>query len=214
FYSTDFAIDSLKILTYVSVFRDGRAISALDKVEAKSAEFDYLLALIKEDYAKSPTNVDALSLNTRKAIANTLHSVLLPFDTSLDYVFFIEKEGYKPGEGSFLTMIIATKKCYSNCNPQDPPENRVIKRVYFSCNPSKSNVLEKLVFPNAGKVDSAIGKIMLSKDTSGHATNYVLALHMWVSKKIGAISEIVRTSDLPLDQHEPDFRCELLSEFG
>ncbi|MFA6268937.1 MAG: hypothetical protein WC652_03935, partial [archaeon] len=156
FYSSDFAMDSLKVITYVNVMRDGSAVSLNSPVEFQ--EYDYLLALLKEDFAQNKL----IGEGSRKAIANTLYSVLKPFDDSIDYAFFITKEGTTVGEAKFIALIIAahvpgpvtgagdycepnTTNCYS------------IKRVFYSCDPTEKTVLEKYIFPNVGKVDSAMG---------------------------------------------------------
>ena len=45
---------------------------------------------LKEDFAQNKS----IGYDSRKAISNTLYSVLKPFDDSIDYVFFIAKESY------------------------------------------------------------------------------------------------------------------------
>lgn len=213
FYSADFAMDALKVITYINVFRNGSAVTADTDLAGNPPQFDYLLALIKEDYAKNKL----LTIQTKTAIANTIHAALRPFDSSIDYVFYIAKEGYKPGEEKYLAMIISTRKCTAGCAANSPASERVITRVYYSCDPPNSNSLETYIFPYAGKVDSATGKISLIDSSTGDSTNetysyYITGLHLWVAKKIDALDKIVNTSGDPdPKKREANFNCVLLN---
>jgi len=186
FYSSDFAMDSLKVITYINVMRDGSPVEANPTSPSAYYEYDYLLALVKEDYAKSPTKT--LSPKTRVAIANTLYSVLKPFDDSIDYAFYIAKQGETAADVKFVALIIAT---HEKTDPTAPQVNR----VFYSCDPSAKNVLEKYVFSSVGKVDSAIGKISLF-DSRDSSSVYVIGLHTWISKNVEALKrdKLIATS--------------------
>jgi len=202
FYSSDFAMDSLKVITYVNVMRDGSAVSINPSTPVSASEYDYLLASIKEDFAQNKE----IGMESRKAIANTLYSVLKPFDDSIDYVFYVIKEGATAQEAKYIALIIAVhasssescssseEKCY--CDPFTK-KCSYISRVFYSCDPKVKSVLEKYIFPNVGKVDSAIGKITLSDSP------YTIGLHTWVSKRIDVLKN--------LDSVDPDsgneFNC-------
>jgi len=191
FYSSDFAMDSLKVITYVNVMRDGSAVSIDPSAPVSASEYDYLLAFIKEDFAQNKS----IGIESRRAIANTLYSVLKPFDDSIDYVFYVIKEGATIQEAKYVALIMAvhvtsdsgeenqyycdslTKKCF------------YIHRVFYSCNPTEKSMLEKSVFPNLGRVDSAIGKITLS-DSPSSSSPYTIGLHTWVSKRIEVLNNL------------------------
>jgi len=217
FYSSDFATDSLKVMTYINVMRDGSPVNATNAASSTilvNPEFDYLLALIKEDYAENTgKGKEAVSITTQTAIAQTIYSVLKPFDDSIDYVFYISKEGVRAGEAKFLVMIFALHKCFSDdCTYQNP--NKEVRRVFYACEPSQSNVLEKFVFSNVGKVDSALGKINLGS-SAGSFSPFVTGLHLWVSKRIEPLEAVIETSELEDPaQRESNFNCKLILTKG
>jgi hypothetical protein len=202
FYYSDFAMDSLKVITYINVLRDGTPI-ILDFADYTGSypEYDYLLALIKEDYSKNSAD-KKISVQTKTAIANTVRSVLCPFEDSTDFIFFILKESATQVESRFLVLVLATRQRTTDPIPNQEPscvsfedeqgvmqrECFYVKRVFYSCEPSLSTVLEKKIFPVVGKVDSAFGKITLGE--SGSLTPFVLGLSTWISKDIKAIREI------------------------
>ncbi len=192
FYSSDFAADSLKVISYINVLRDGKSISELDPLEP--VQSDYLLALIKEDYADKKK----MSEETTKAIANTLGAVLKPFDNSIDYSFFITSES----ENDFLFLLLATHECEGTDCLSATGNSKDVKRKYFYCTPIDNTVLEKLVFPRVGQVDSAHGKVTLSdsaeRDSPGRP--FVIALNVWITKSVPELS----TQNL---ETSPDFNC-------
>ncbi|MEI7961787.1 MAG: hypothetical protein WCI04_05640 [archaeon] len=218
FYSQDFAEDSLKVITYINIFRNGDAVGPDINPVIAHPQFDYMLAMIKEDYVKNKL----ITLPTKVAIANTIHSALKPFDTSIDYVFYIAKESATSKENKYITMIISTRKCESGCEFNSNVEGKVIKRVYYSCEPPTSDALEKYIFPYAGKVDSATGKISLIdkansdvEDYMGQSEQYsiyVTGIHLWVAKKIPALDKIIASADEPDPaKREANFNCVVLN---
>lgn len=214
FYSQDFATDSLKVITYINVFRDGNAVSADMDLSHSTPQFDYMLALIKEDYVKNKS----LTIQTKTAIANTLHSALKPFDSSVDYVYYIAKEGFTSGDQKYIAMIISTRKCTAGCDFNSNAADRKISRVYYSCAPPESNALEKYLFPYAGKVDFAEGKITLIDVVTTDSQNetyspYITRLYLWVAKKIPALDNIVQhaTTSAVNPDNEANFNCVLLN---
>lgn len=196
FYSSDFASDALKVITYVNITRDGTIVTP-DMVVSSSDEFDYLFAMIKEDYAENSKEPVQITLKTQKYIASTLYSVLKPFDTSFDYIFFIAKEGSVKSEQKFMVMIFALHK------PVDPDDKtQGVTREFYSCSPKFSNVIEKYIFPNAGSLDSAIGRISLC-ESSGQCLSYLLGIDIWVSKKASIFTNITNETDA-------EFNCKLI----
>jgi|GEM_PF-1109452 len=192
FYSTDFAMDSLKVITYINVMRDGSAViignpnaSSLSSTATPggSKEYDYLLALIKEDFSKNKK----LGTQTKIAIANTLYSVLKPFDDSVDYAFYISRESTVQGSSTYLALILSTHKFYKYdvVNGRNVP---IVRRVFYSCEPTNNKALEKNVFPYVGKIDSALGKITLGTGL-GNTSPYIIGLHVWVAKQVGVLQD-------------------------
>jgi hypothetical protein len=105
FYSTDFATDCLKVISYINVLRDGTSISELGP--GQIAEYDYLLALIKEDFrANAKCMNGTLSPLMRKPIVSTVSSVLAPFDDSIDYAFYIFSESGVEKKYVFLLLAL------------------------------------------------------------------------------------------------------------
>jgi hypothetical protein len=194
FYSSDFAMDALKVITYVNVMRDGSPISPSGNyTTATFPEYDYLLALLKEDYAETST----IGVQSKKAIANTVYSALKPFDDSLDYVFYIAKEQTSVSDAKYMAMVIAVHDPYvPNQNNDelltDPPN-----RVFYDCNPQRKNILEEKFFPELGSVESAYGKITLMDSP------YIIGLHTWVAKNVEVINYVKDPANM-------DYNCSVL----
>ncbi|MFA5357662.1 MAG: hypothetical protein WC308_01950 [archaeon] len=217
FYSSDFAMDTLKVIAYVNVMRDGNSIYA---DEGPDPQYDYLLTMIKEDYSQtSAAGSPYLSPPTKKAIANTVHTVMKPFEHSVDYAFYFFQEDSQ----KFLFLLIGLHECIKDesgvdCKVDDA--NRIVgseRRMYYCLppidSPTSATVLKDKVFPYTGKVDSAASKIFLAKsvkaadgkiNVSGGA-NYVMELDLWVSKDITSLRS------LESDSHKADFNCMLVN---
>ncbi|MFA6065219.1 MAG: hypothetical protein WCW44_01360 [archaeon] len=198
FYSSDFAMDSLKVITYINVMRDGTPVSLESASTAGPlAEYDYLLALMKEDFAQN----NSIGVDTQIAISNTLYSVLRPFDDSIDYIFYISKESNVASSAKYLALIIATHECTANCSgniAENPGGSsaREVSRVFYSCQPTVNKVLESKIFPNVGKIDSSYGKVNLNDSP------YIMGLHTWVSKRIAVLTELSVEG-----KSDPDLNC-------
>jgi len=195
FYSSDFASDSLKVLTYVNITRDGKIVTP-NMVVSPSDEFDYLFAIIKEDYAEHSAEPVQITLQTQKYIASTLYSVLKPFDTSFDYIFFITKEGATKAEQKFMVLIFALHE------QSDPNDRLSVTRKFYSCSPKFTNVIEKYIFPNAGAIDSSIGRISLCEN-AGACSSFILGVDIWVAKKASVFTDITKGVN-------QDFNCILI----
>ena len=226
FYASDFSNDALKVVTYVNVLRTGESIYAA-KGDGTD-EFDYLLALIKEDYA-SQAGLASKSLGpeTRLAIASTLDSVLKPFQDSIDYSFYLVSPNadlLNASDDKFLFLLLATHQCASGpglCNPTpvlDPvtgnyvipsDEEILIERVYYYCQPKDTSVLEDKIFPFASQVDTALGKITLfdSDATENQGRPFIMGLNVWVSKDIPVLSNL----DDKTKPGSADFNCTVIN---
>ena len=81
-YHSDFATDSLKTILYSSLPRN---VSQSLYDPAATAEIDYLLAYIKEDYADDQN----LTMEARTVLANNIRRILSPIKDNFDYMFII-----------------------------------------------------------------------------------------------------------------------------
>lgn len=184
-YAEDFSIDTLKVITYVNVLRDGRSVFdyKFEDTEQPLPEYDYLLTLMKEDYA----DVGKFSYPTKKAIVSTVSSTLLPFEGSLDYAFFMMHEDSE----EFLFLMMAVHEGEFN------EDGRVtgVDRVYYECAPDDIDVISKEVFPYVGEVNTASGKIMLPEPSSSKNTPFIMSLNLWVSKDIAILKNLKTPAD-------------------
>ncbi len=99
-FQTTFATNSLKTILYTSTSRD-----PTETIYDPDAEIDYLLALIKEDYA------DDEKINDREklVLSNTVSSILAPLADSTDYIFYITVPENKKIVFMFLHLTNFTK---------------------------------------------------------------------------------------------------------
>ncbi len=202
FYSSDFATDALKVISYVNTLRSGENLSELANIEYP--QFDYLLAAIKEDYAENQKIGDT----TSKSIVNTLDEVMKPFNESIDYAFHISSES----NDDYLFFVISVHECIGDialCNSISRDDSVQIVRNYYLCEPLSKRVLEEKVFPFVGKIDSAFERIGLARLKStplGGQPEYtspspfIMQIDMWVSKNFPDLNGI---------STNPDFNCSL-----
>lgn len=196
FYSSDFCADALKIITYINVTREGESVSSNTISVNPNIELDYLLALIKEDYADKKE----MSNRTKLALKNTLESALKPFEASIDYTYYLYDEDAK----KYLFLVFAIHDCTGgDCN-NPVATNRVIEREFYFCTPSTStNFLENELFPTLGKIDSSFGKVNLPviKQDTVETKSFVMGLQVWVTKRSTKLNEI---------KTEPDLNCSII----
>lgn len=189
FYSRDFASDALKVVSYINVMRNGNDVFSNQLfLEDASKEYDYLFALMKEDYSDKRE----FSCQTRRAIKSTVSSVLRPFDDSFDYAFYV----FRQSDNKFLFLMMAVHEC---SDPQCTEKNQnidyasLIERKYYYCAPESKDVLEKKVFPYLGQVDTSIGKVTFSEPGSNDDTKgipHVMGLSLWVSKSLAVLNNL------------------------
>lgn len=211
FYSSDFAADVLKIVTYINVARDGSELS-LSNVDS-SFEIDYLLTLIKEDYA-DVSNDRRITQRTKNALLNTFRSVLRPFQASMNYVFYI----YDPQTSRYLFLFFSVHECVDSAgNPcsynttfvdgvglvTNSRVGEVVNNFYF-CEPANepNSFLERELFPTLGRIDTAFGKVILPTTLDNPGRPFEMRLSIWVSRDSEKISEISDGSGL---------NCELIN---
>lgn len=103
-FNTAFATNSLKAILYASTPRDpSRSLAE------KDAEIDYLLAIIKEDYADDSQINDV----ERKVMGKTISSILSPLEGSIDYAFYITVPSEKKFVFFYLHLTQFKKQPYS-----------------------------------------------------------------------------------------------------
>lgn len=212
FYSSDFAADVLKIVTYINVARDGSSFSLSD-IDS-FFEIDYLLALIKEDYADESNNRE-ITQRTKDALLNTFKSVLSPFQASMNYVFYI----YDPqhDQPTYLFLFFYVHECLDEDDNPCSYTTSVVEGVgvvtesrtgdvrgnFYFCEPSAPNTfLERDLFPTLGRIDTAFGKITLPTTMDASGRPFEMRLSIWVSRDSEKISEISNGSGL---------NCELMN---
>ncbi len=198
FYSTDFCADALKIITYINVTRQGDNVSSenISSSNSSDIELDYLLALIKEDYADKKE----MSQRTKNALKNTLESALKPFEASIDYVYYLFDN--EPS-GNYLFLLFAVHECEGDGCIDATSKTKNVERVFYFCTPQgKTDYLEKDLFPTLGKVDSAFGKISLPEIYAPSTTSstdvrekfFIMGLHVWVVKNSTELKKVTITN--------------------
>jgi len=80
-FNTTFATNALKTILYSSTPRD----PSQNIYEDPDAEIDYLLAILKEDYADN----EIIDLAEREVLGSTISAILSPISDTVDYVFYI-----------------------------------------------------------------------------------------------------------------------------
>ncbi len=146
-YGTDYAASALQTILYSSVPRHPN--ETLDN----ASEVDYLLAMVKEDYANNPR----LSDSTKKQLLKTISTTMQPLSPAYDYLFYIyippqefENKSWIPAneKNSFVFMLI-----YAADYSATPP------RKFYYCNPPvagkivSDNDLDRYLFLKLGELN-------------------------------------------------------------
>jgi len=103
-FNTTFATNALKSILYSSTPRDPD-----DSIENKGAEIDYLLAILKEDYADN----ELIDESERMVLGKTISKVLSPVQDTLDYALYISVPSEKKVVFFYLHLTNFKKKPYS-----------------------------------------------------------------------------------------------------
>ena len=177
-YAEDFSIDVLKVITYINVTRDGRSVFEFSEEEDVEPEYDYLLAMMKEDYADTGTFTE----RTKRATASTISSALRPFDESIDYVYYLLNED----SDEYLFLMFAVHE------PVLDRDGDIIevKRVFYECQPHDKELLTQEVFPYVGEVNTAGGKIVLAEPYSTSNTPFIMSLNLWITKDLEILENL------------------------
>ncbi len=194
FYSSDFAVDVLKVVTYVNVMRDGSTIENIQSSDG--SEYDYLFALIKEDFGSSSLEGDPkFKPRTIKAIKSTISSVVKPFEDSVDFSFWIGQEDKK----DFLFLMLTNHECNVVENADGSTRVKDCNINYFYCDPLNKNRLNDEILSQVTGVDSATGLVRLAKtktDGMDERFTYVMNLDLWVSKAIPILQDLDTNTDM------------------
>ncbi len=131
----EFASSALKTIMYQSVPRDSNKI--IDTLNPDpNMELDYLMAMVKEDYADDQN----LSNNTKRSLARAAFSVMRPVADTQDYLFAINTAQKYVFLMVWRTKFISLSGRFGDVQV-DPSETHEI----FFCDPSLAdNALQKL----------------------------------------------------------------------
>lgn len=178
----EFASSALKTIMYQSSPRDAsQSINTLSP--DPNLELDYLMAMVKEDYADDQT----LSDNTKRSLARAAYSVMRPVADSQDYLF-----AFNTAQKYVFLMIWRTKfvsigQRFGNVTV-DPLETHEI----FFCDPKLSdNAIQKLFLRvgNTVQAQSLVNMVeftgnafLLALDTSEVRAGVLLA--MWTATTV------------------------------
>lgn len=178
----EFASSALKTIMYQSVPRDSnKTINTLSP--DPNLELDYLMAMVKEDYADDKN----LSDNIKKSLAKATYSVMRPVADTQDYLFAINTAQKYVFLMLWRTKFIPTGQRFGDVTV-DPQETHEI----FFCDPSLSdNALQKLFLRvgNTVQAQALVNMVeftgntfLLTLDTSEVRAGVLLA--MWTATTI------------------------------
>jgi hypothetical protein len=171
--SFEFVASALKTIMYQSVPRD--ATQVLDP-KNPDQEIDYLMAIVKEDFADD----GEISDNTKRNLSKSVFEVMRPVSDSHDYIFAINTAQKYVFVLLWRTEFLSATDRFGNIevNPDEP------HKMYF-CNPNLSdNTLQRLSLRvgNTVETQSLINMVefsgssfLLTQDTSQVKAGVTLA---------------------------------------
>jgi hypothetical protein len=169
--SFEFVSSALKTIMYQSAPRDA-TISLTDASTDPTKEVDYLMAMLKEDYADDGD----ITLNTRQNMAKSIYAVMRPVADTQDYIFSINTAQEYVLVILWKTRFLVREKgsnAYVPYNEGVDPErfqdvitDKDEPHEMFYCKPSVSdNPLQKL-FLRVGTATQAQGLISMIRIAS------------------------------------------------
>ncbi len=199
-FNTNFATSALKTILYSSTPRDPN-----DSLNDPVVEVDYLLAMLKEDFADD----ELINESERLVLGKTISKVLSPIQDNFDYAFYITIPS-KKFVFFYLHLTNFEKKPFSVTLQELRPGEKGRFYVY-SPNPSKPHVdyfcaighddvqdyealsakLSRL-FTNVGPVSQASSSIQLVKEfTKGDFRSFKaqVDLFLWNASWLGVTDE-------------------------
>ena len=161
-YSIDFTSSALKSLLYASVPRDATYYDSPNPSQFP-AEFDYLLAIAKQDYF-----VDrALSDNTKQLIRYNIRGIMKPISSNADFFLY----WYTPVDGkTVMGFLYATEfpsgsgfECGSTANSRFFSNEQLLgaRRVEYFCDPEDYSAVQSLIQSVGEATQSSAGLRMI-----------------------------------------------------
>lgn len=206
-FTVTFATNALKTILYTSTTRDPGA-----SINDPDAEIDYLVAILKEDFADD----QIISESTRKVLGKTISRILSPIEDNLDYIFIITTAGDGSVEKEIVFMYVHTTnfveeavdiqgRGYTIYHAGNPAEGTPSHYNFFCALDSGAidhsedstfesffkDALTRLV-SNIGSTSEASAKIKLSKISSSGELDRVDAqadLIMWDALWLGTTDD-------------------------
>ena len=183
----EFVSSALKTILYQSVPRDSNQVIDTQNPDPDQ-ELDYLMALVKEDYADDQN----LSLNTQRNMARAVSSVMRPIADTQDYVFALNTAQKYAFMMIWRTKFVVQQTQGKNERFQNVQVDPAETHEVFFCNPPLSdNPLQRL-FLRVGNtvqaqalvnmVEFSGNSFLLALDTSEVRAGIILAT--WVGTPI------------------------------
>ncbi len=209
--SFEFVSSALKTIMYQSVPRDSNQVINVLNPDYEQ-EVDYLMALVKEDYADDQN----LSENTKRSLARSVYQVMLPVADTQDYLFSIQTAQ------KYVLMILWRTKFevmqvdgkdirFQNvkptCNPEDilDPSACESHQMFF-CEPGISDNSVQKLFLRVGTTTQAQSLVNMV-EFSGNSL--LLALDT-TEIRAGVILAAWTATDIPKGEFDP-LKCTLLN---
>ncbi|MEM4262039.1 MAG: hypothetical protein QXZ13_03865 [Candidatus Diapherotrites archaeon] len=209
-FETTFAANALKTILYSSTPRDPQK-SLFDE----KTEVDYLLAIIKEDYADD----QELGEEERKVIAKTIKLIMAPIQDTKDYAFIL----FVPPESGRQQKIIYFFIHLTNFKKEeakDPKGNVIPGRfmnyyvedtkthVDYFCGIGTTDFTElnrkiKRLLNNVSPVSQASAVIRMIDNRSQATFPAQAELYLWDAMWLGPTQESISDNKEPLFYEEP-----------
>ncbi|MFH0970711.1 MAG: hypothetical protein V1776_04610 [Candidatus Diapherotrites archaeon] len=161
--SFEFVSSALKTIMYQSVTRDStQAINVLSP--DPDLEVDYLMAMVKEDYADDQN----LSLNTKRSLAKSIYHVMRPIADNQDYLFAINT-----AQKYVLIILWRTNFVVQDSTGAYVPWGGTVDPERFQNvlpNPSEPH---EMFFCNPSITDNAVQKLFLRVGTATQAQSLI-----------------------------------------
>lgn len=221
-FDTSFATNAMKSILYSSTSRD-----PAEQINDPDAEIDYLLAMVKEDYADD-AQIGAVE---RAVLAQTINSTLAPIQDTKDYIFTITvpQASGKPPNFVFIffhtTNFTKQPALDEKGNPLpgrylNYSANSAKPHIDYFCGvqnypgPSAVNAFEQLnnkmkrLLTNVGSVSQSSAVIRLLEAPGLATFNAQADLYLWDATWLGDTEESLADNRAPLfyaqDPAKPD----------
>jgi len=226
-YNSTFATNALKSILYASTPRDPNY-----DVFDDEAEIDYLLAILKEDYADDQ-DIDEIE---RKVLGKTILSIMSPVGDTFDYIFTIQTSGESKNfvyiffhttnfKQERADLVLARDFYIYSAKSNDPSTDEDETHVNYFCGIGSDyenlEILLTRLRANVGPTSEATAPIKLIKEQLGTSDidsfNAQVDLILWDAVWLGKTGD--RTSNLfyvddPENIDNIDWGCEKAELFS